>query len=254
VYAEFGAGGIRGQYLVIGDSLGFVGPQDYEPLTTGFLFPNVAGRLLGLRAEFVARAGWTSRDGWWAWINDPRVATALADPDTKAVLVAVGGFDQLPAWMPFWMRESIPYIRPDRLRRLVRACYARLGGPAVRLTGGRFRHLSQPVTDHYLSQIVRAARATRPDVAVAAITPAYYSSAAFPTRNHDAAVAGCRAWAAREGVALVDVEAITRKMHMAGRGHRDGLHLDEQAHRDIGAAVAEVLGHVLAGDRLDAVG
>jgi hypothetical protein len=235
----------HGKLLVIADSLAFIGPERVEPLTREYLYPNVSASLLGLRAEVVAQAGWTSRDAWWACINDPRVSAFLADPSTKAVLIGVGGMDQLPAWLPLWLRQSIPYIRPDGLRRFVRKWYLRLGHRVIRVLDGRFRHLSQPVTDHYLSQIVRSVRKQRPDVAVATITPGYYSPAVFPTRNHDAAVAGCHAWAAREGVALVDIEAITRRMHMADRGHRDGLHLDEQAHLEIGAAAAAALADVV---------
>ncbi|HSK26866.1 MAG TPA: SGNH/GDSL hydrolase family protein, partial [Jiangellales bacterium] len=133
-----------GRLLVIGDSLCFHGPERAELLTEPRLWPNVAATALGLRADVVARAGWTSRDGWWAVAKDPRVWTGLAD--AAVLVVAVGGMDQLPASLPVWLRESIPYVRSGRLRRRVRAGYLAAHPPVVRATRGSRRQLPQRVT------------------------------------------------------------------------------------------------------------
>ena len=127
--------------LVFGDSLTFHGPCGPVPVTDPRLFPNVlAARIrdtaswgppqaTDVRADVVARPGWTARDAWWALTKDPVVATVLA-PRAAALVLAVGQMDQLPAALPTYLRDGIPYVRPGGLRRAVRAAY-RSAGPRV---------------------------------------------------------------------------------------------------------------------------
>lgn len=107
--------------LVFGDSLTFHGPARPEPLTDPRLYPNVLRDALAaggdqVRVDVVARLGWTARDAWWALTKDPHVATVLA-PAATAVVLGVGQMDQLPAAIPTYLRDGIPYLRPGWLRR-----------------------------------------------------------------------------------------------------------------------------------------
>jgi diglucosylglycerate octanoyltransferase len=116
--------------LVFGDSLTFHGPAGPVPLADPRLFPNVLAAALQrsatwaaadscrVRADVVARLGWTARDAWWALTKDPVVATVLA-PRASALVLAVGQMDQLPAAVPTYLRDGIAYLRPGGLRRCV---------------------------------------------------------------------------------------------------------------------------------------
>lgn len=109
--------------LVLADSLAFHGPQRAEPADDPRLWPNVAAAALGIRAELVAGAGWTARHAWHALTRDPRVWAVL--PRVRALVLGVGGMDTLPSPVPTAIRELIPVLRPDALRRAVRDGYLR---------------------------------------------------------------------------------------------------------------------------------
>src|SRR4051812_43190966 len=108
--------------LVIADSLAFHGPRQPELLTHSALYPNVLARELGAEVDVVARLGWTARDAWWALTRDPAVYSVLL-PRADAVVLGVGGMDQLPASLPTYLREGISYLRPGWVRRPVRSAF-----------------------------------------------------------------------------------------------------------------------------------
>ena len=108
----------------------------------GRLWPNVAAAALGAQADVVARLGSLTRDGWWAMTRDAYVYSVLL-PSADAVVLALGTMDHLPASVPSYLREGIPYLRPGRLRRGVRAAYLRAHPAAVRALQGRVRMLPQ---------------------------------------------------------------------------------------------------------------
>ena len=114
--------------LVLGDSLTFQGPQGIVAPTDPRLFPNLAAAQIAVqfgspvKVDLVAREGWTSRDAWWALTKDPVVfGTYLTR--ASAVIIAVGGMDQLPAVIPTYLREGLPYLRPGSVRRRTRRLY-----------------------------------------------------------------------------------------------------------------------------------
>lgn len=225
--------------LVLGDSLTFHGPQRPELLTHPGLWPNVAAAATGAASDVVARAGWTSRDGWWAVTADPRVWTSLADPATVGFVLAVGGMDQLPASLPVWLRESIRYVRPGPLRRRVRAGYHAAHPHVVRGTGGRARQLSPAATTHYWGRIVHAVRHHRPTLPIVLLAPAPSRSASYPVvPGHEAAVRAAAAFGREHGVPVIDLDPLVGPMHAAGRGNPDGLHWDWPTHEAVGRAVA----------------
>lgn len=200
------------------------------------LFPQVAGRLMRADVDLIARQGWTARDAWWALTKDPVVwGTYL--PRADFVLIAVGGMDQLPTPVPTWVRDSIPYLRSHRVRRVARDVVRSVTPPAVRYAGGPFRTLPQVATDQYLTRIVQGVRALRPDVTVALLGPAPWTGPYYPSsRTHAPAVAAAKRWARTHDVALVDIEqAVAPRLATC---NPDGMHWSWEVHGMVGAAVA----------------
>ena len=126
--------------LVLGDSLAFHGPQTAVPLTDERLYPNVMASGLGneVRIDLLARLGWTARDAWWALTKDPHSWGEYVGR-ADGLLLAVGGFDQLPAAVPTYVRESLAYVRPGALRRRAKSTYASVAPHIMRVTDGRMR-------------------------------------------------------------------------------------------------------------------
>lgn len=228
--------------LVLGDSLTFHGPQRQELLSEPRLWPNVASATAGLLPDVVARAGWTSRDGWWALTKDPRVWTTLANPALVAVVLSVGSMDAVPASVPVWAREAIPYVRSGPLRRRVRSAYLTAHPHVVRATAGALRQLPQSATEHYWTRIVQAIRHHRPEVLIVQTGPSPWRSDAYPSNRHyPASVAAARRYAHDQGLRFVDLEPLVLPMHQQGRGNPDGLHYDWATHDLVGRAVGAEL-------------
>ncbi len=225
--------------LVVADSLAFHGPERGELTTHPGLYGNVAATALGTTLDLVARRGWTARDAWWALTKDPLVYSVLL-PRADAVLLAVGGMDYLPAVLPTYLREGIPYLRPPALRRAARTAYRAAQPVGARLTGGRWRTLPQPLTDAYLSRCVGGIRYFHPGVPVLGILPPPHAAPLYGhvTAGHPSAVAAARAWGAREGVPMVDVTSIVARHLAAGSLNPDGMHWGWECHAEVGRAVA----------------
>jgi hypothetical protein len=226
--------------LVLGDSLTFHGPDQPHRPSDPRLFPNVMARDLGddVLADVVARLGWTARDAWWAVTKDPRVWGELL-PRADALVLAVGQMDHLPAAIPTWLRESIPFVRPGSLRRRVRRAYGAAAPKVIRATDGRMRTLPQAATDHYLARIVQGVRTYRPGIPVVLLGPSPHAAPAYPSlRHHAPAVDAARRWAAQHDAGFVDLDPIVGPSLAAGTGNPDGMHWGWDAHEGIGAALA----------------
>jgi hypothetical protein len=234
--------------LVVADSLAFHGPERGELSTHPALYGNVAAAALGTTLDLVARRGWTARDAWWALTRDPLVYSVLL-PRAEAVLLAVGGMDYLPAVLPTYLREGIPYLRPPALRRAARTAYRAVQPAGARLTGGRWRTLPQALTDSYLSRCVGGVRYFHPGVPVLGILPPPHAAALYGhvTSGHGPAVAAARAWGAREGVPMVDVSAVVARHLAVGALNPDGMHWGWDCHAEVGRAVATAVRSQLAG-------
>lgn len=232
--------------LVLADSLAFHGPAEAVPPTDPRLYSNVAAQLLGpdWSVDLLARPGWTARDGWWALTKDP-VAWGVYVPRAAAVVLALGQMDQLPAALPTWLRESVPYIRPGHLRRKVRSAY-RSGAPhVIRGTGGRLPQLPIEATSHYMSRTVSGIRAYRPDVPILRLLPAPYDAAIYPSqRHHPQAVAAGRRWCEATGIAGIDLDPLVGPNLAAGWNNPDGMHWGWETHKQIGEAVFEAISTV----------
>jgi diglucosylglycerate octanoyltransferase len=229
--------------LVLGDSLSFHGPEQPHRPSDPRLYPNVMATHLGddVRADLVARIGWTARDAWWALTKDPNVWGELL-PRADGLVLGVGQMDHLPAALPTWLREGIPYVRPGSLRRKVRRGYGAASPWVIRATGGRLRQLPQAATDHYLARIVQGVRTYRPGIPVALLGPSPHAAASYPShRQHEPAVAAARRWATTHDAGLVDLDPIVAPSLRAGTGNPDGMHWAWEVHEAIGEALAAAL-------------
>jgi len=229
--------------LVLADSLAYHGPRSPVPLTDPRLYPNVMAAALGgsVRVDLLARLGWSAREAWWALTKDPRSWGEYVGRADGLVL-AVGGFDQLPAALPSYLREGLAYVRPGGLRRGARGAYAVAAPRVMRLTGGRMRQLPQAATDHYLTRCVEAVRAFRPGIPVVLMGPSPWESALYPpTRGHAPAVVAAREWARGQGTGFVDLDPVVRPALDRREGNPDGLHWGWPTHAAVGAALAHEL-------------
>lgn len=224
--------------LLLGDSLTFHGPSEPLLLTDPRLFPNLLAVELDAEIDVVARLGWTTRDAWWAMTKDPRVWSILL-PSADALVVTVGGMDHLPAAIPTYLREGIPYLRPGWLRRRVRSAYHAASPHVIRVTGGRLRQLPQAATDHYLTRIVEGARHYRPDLPVVVTAPSPYDARVYPSqRHHGTAVAAAQRWGRRHAVPVVDLDPLVRPGLERGENNPDGMHWGWFTHQRVAAELA----------------
>jgi hypothetical protein len=235
--------GVGNHLLLFADSLAFHGPAQAVPPTDPRLYSTIAAARLGAdwSVDLLARPGWTARDGWWALTKDP-MAWGVYVPRAGAVVLALGQMDQLPAAMPTWLRESMPYIRPGHVRRRVRTAYRTAAPHVIRGTGGRLPQLSIEATSHYLSRMVQGIRTYRPDLPIVRLLPAPYDAAIYPAqRHHEQAVAAATAWCEREAVIGIDLDPLVGPNLAAGRNNPDGMHWGWQTHNAIGEALAGAL-------------
>lgn len=232
--------------LVLADSLAYHGPERAEMPDDPRLWPQVmtaelaaAGR--AAQVDLVARLGWTARDGWWALTKDPRCWGEVL-PRADAVVITLGGMDHLPAAIPTYLREGIPYLRPGGLRRRVRGVYRVAAPKVMALTGGPWRQLPQAATDAYLGRIVDAVRYWRPAAPIVLLGPAPHAAPDYPvTRGHAPAVAAARRFAADRELAFIDLDPLVWPCLRDGSANPDGMHWGWRSHARIGAAVAAQL-------------
>jgi hypothetical protein len=232
--------------LVLGDSLSFHGPQRAEPADEPRLWPNVAAAVLGGRTELVAGIGWTSRHAWRALISDPRVWSLL--PAADALVLGVGGMDSLPSPLPTAVRELIPVLRPDRVRRAVRAAYRRAQPVLARtfaaaLPGGGPVALPPHLTVEHLERCREAVLTIRPGLPVVAMLPPPHRAASYGGVHPGRAATerAVRAWADAHGVGLLDLPALVGEHVLGGHGNPDGMHWGWEAHATVGTACAALL-------------
>ncbi len=232
-----------GNLLVIGDSLTYHGPDRPHLLDDPRLWPNVAAAQLGsgAKVDLVARLGWTARDAWWAVTKDPRLWGRVL-PRADALILAVGGMDHLPAAIPTYLRDGIPYVSPAPLRREVRKAYRALSPVAIRATRGLLRQLPQGATDQYLTRMVQAVRHFNPDAPVVLLAPPPHRSAAYPShRHHEPAVAAAHRWAAANDAVAIDLDEHVLPSLLDGTANPDGLHWSWRTHGLVGRQVATAL-------------
>ncbi len=171
-------------------------------------------------------------------------------PDVDALVLAVGSMDTLPSPLPTALRELIPLIRGESMRRLVRGSYVRalpaLSRAMARLPGGG-------LTVRYLERCRQAVSLVRPGCPVVAVVPSVHRAPSYGCA-HPGRAAGERAirgWASARGVGLLDLPALVGEHVLAGAGNPDGMHWGWPPHRRVGEALAALLAAPLgrAGER-----
>ncbi|MCP2204225.1 diglucosylglycerate octanoyltransferase [Lentzea flava] len=224
--------------LVLGDSLSFFGPSGPLPADHPRLWHNICAAELGGSAELAAGFGWTARDAWWALTGDPRIWSLL--PRTDVLVFAVGSMDTLPSPLPTYLREGLRYVRPDWLRRWVRARYLDV---QPRLAPYARTALPPALTARYLRDMLQSVRNLEYKMPAVGIVPSVHRAPTyrFVHDGHAAAVAAVRGWAARAGVPLLDLPAVIGEHVRSGAGNPDGMHWGWEGHELVGRAMAELI-------------
>ncbi|MEV0294076.1 diglucosylglycerate octanoyltransferase [Nocardia sp. NPDC050710] len=228
--------------LVVADSLSYFGPKGGLPADDPRIWPNLVAAELDWDVELVGRIGWTCRDAYWALIGDPRVWAAV--PNAGAVVFAVGGMDTLPSPLPTALRELIRYVRPPRVRRVVRATYNWLQPKLSKL--GRPVALPPKVSVDYLEQSREALAQLRPDLPFVGVLPSVHDCAAYGRvhRGRPRAVKALQAWSARTSVPLVDLGEAVRDNIFSGDANPDGIHWGWAGHTAVANAMVKTLQEV----------
>lgn len=233
--AELPADAGRPVLLVLADSLSYFGPKGGLAADHPRIWPNIVAAELGWDVELVARIGWTSRDAYWALIQDPRVWATV--PRAGAVVFAVGGMDSLPSPMPTALREQIRYLRPPALRRVVRSAYgwlqprlAPLGWPVA---------LPPKLSVEYLESARNALEYMRPELPVIGTLPSVHDCEAYGKvhSGRPGAVRALEAWGTEKNVPLVDLAEAVRENVFSDKGNPDGIHWGWEGHERVAAAM-----------------
>lgn len=231
--------------LVFGDSLSFYGPDGGYAADDPRLWHNLAARELGGHAELIARIGWTARDAWWALTGDPRVWAELHRADV--VVLAVGSMDTLPSPLPTYLRTGLRYLRPDRLRRIVRRAYLAAQPTLCETLPGWPCVLPPRLTVRYLRTAVEALHVLRPDLPVVGWLPSVHRAPSYgymhPGRTRTAAAMA--AWGRAAQVPLLDLPAVIGSHVLGGHGNPDGMHWGWEGHGAVGSAMADMIAPVL---------
>ena len=230
--------------LFFADSLAFHGPKGPVPPTDPQLYTNVCAAAVGdgAQVDLVSRLGFTARDGWWALTKDPTVWGEYL-PRADIVVLSLGHMDQLPAAVPTWVREAIPFVRPGSLRRAVRRGYLQVAPPLISLTDGRISQLSPRAANHYLGRILTGIRYMRPDLPVVRLLPTPYDSDLYPSqRPHAPAVVAAREWCAQYQVPGIELDELV----LPGPNNPDGLHWGWPTHQRVGEVLAAAVTAELA--------
>ncbi|GAA1481017.1 SGNH/GDSL hydrolase family protein [Gordonia sinesedis] len=233
--------------MVLSDSLAYYGPTGGLPADDPRIWPARAATELGMNLRLFGRIGWTSRDVWWAITQDPNIWAAL--PDASVVVLAYGGMDTLPSPLPTALREQIRYLRPNRLRQLVRGGYQWIQPRAARL--GWPLALPASLTVEYLDKTRAAIAHLRPDLPIVACLPpthrsvyyGYVHSGRIPT------TAAIARWADDHGLPTLDFYPVIRDAYddPDGEMNPDGIHWGFDAHARIADLVVGSVAPMLRG-------
>ncbi|MFT3900487.1 MAG: SGNH/GDSL hydrolase family protein [Gordonia sp. (in: high G+C Gram-positive bacteria)] len=234
--------------VVLSDSLAYYGPVGGLPADDDRIWPNLVGQRLGRRVELFGRIGWTSRDIWWAITQDPNIWAAL--PHADVVVLAYGGMDSLPSPLPTALREQIRYLRPGRLRQVVRDGYSWLQPRASRL--GWPMALPPRVTVEYLEKVRDAIAQLRPELPIVVCLPPTHASPYYGNvhTGRIPTTTAMRTWADEHGLPTVDFYPITRDAFTdhPDEMNPDGIHWGFACHAEIAAITAPVVQSALVGD------
>ena len=220
-----------GPLLVLSDSLAYYGPEGGLAADDRRIWPNIVGQRCGREVRLFGRIGWTSRDVWWVLTQDPNIWATM--PSADAVILAVGGMDSLPSPLPTALREQIRYLRPNRLRQLVRDGYQWLQ-PRLSPVGWPLA-LPPSVTVEYLEKTRAAIAHLRPELPIIVCLPSTHRSPyyGYVHAGRIPTTAAIMRWADEHGLACVDFYPITRDEFddPAAQMNPDGIHWGFRCHQ-----------------------
>ncbi|MFP4149778.1 MAG: GDSL-type esterase/lipase family protein, partial [Nitriliruptoraceae bacterium] len=230
--------------LVLGDSTAFTDQAGPQLPSQPHLYPNVLRARLAtdldrdVAVTVVAAPGTTVREAYRSVTKDRHVQFDLLAP-ADAVVVAIGSFDHAPAGVPPSVQAVLPYVRPVRLRRRLRAglhaAYPRLvrlrGGHGPRTPHREFQRLYADLLDHLRS--VTWGRA-----AGVVLGPTSHRSSYYAHRHpgHARAEAAQLALARQHGYATVASWPLV--LDHLGDLNPDGIHWPAAVHARVGDALA----------------
>ncbi|RPA12862.1 diglucosylglycerate octanoyltransferase [Gordonia sp. OPL2] len=230
-----------GSILVLSDSLAYYGPGGGLPAGDPRIWPTIVGDRCRREVRLFGRIGWTSRDVWWALTQDPNIWAAV--PSADVVVLAFGGMDSLPSPLPTALREQIRYVRPNRLRQVVRDGYQWLQ-PRLSRTGWPTA-LPPRITVEYLEKIRDALTQLRPELPIVVCLPPTHNSPYYG-RVHSGRIpttAAMMRWADDHDLPTADFYPATRDAFRAPEAamNPDGIHWGWDCHRAVADVVVSAL-------------
>ncbi len=161
--------------LLVSDSIPYHGPDSRLSLDDPRMFQNVMAQQVEAEIEreveisYVARAGMTTRDAFQHITKDPALQEKVL-PGTDVVIYAAGGSDGLPVGIPTLVKDMIPNIPNDRIRKIARESYFKYHRHFVRLTGARFQMIPRHASLDYWSRAIDLLRFHSGGAPVVALT------------------------------------------------------------------------------------
>ncbi|MDY6809859.1 MAG: diglucosylglycerate octanoyltransferase [Actinomycetota bacterium] len=238
--------------LILSDSLAYYGPTGGLPADDPRIWPSLVGAACDRDVALFGRIGWTSRDVWWALTQDPNIWAAV--PTAEVVVLAFGGMDSLPSPLPTALREQIRYVRPARLRQVVRDGYSWLQ-PRLSKVGWPVA-LPPAVTVDYLEKIRAALAELRPDLPIVLCLPPTHRSPyyGYVHAGRVPTTAAMLRWGRHHALPIADFYPVTCDAfgQRPDTMNPDGIHWGFECHRQIAGEVIGAVRNALAGHALDA--
>ncbi|MBS3940405.1 MAG: hypothetical protein KG028_05540 [Actinobacteria bacterium] len=241
--------------VVLGDSTAFVDARGPQMPRAPHLYPNVMAAALERQLHrpvdvtVVARPGQTVRDAAHAVTKDQHLQfDLLAHAD--AVVVGLGSFDHAPAGVPAAIEATLPYLRPDQVRRRARAMSRAAYPGLVRLTGGRLRRTPAREFERLFGQLLDHVRGLCWGRAAGVVLGPTSHRSTYYGHVHPrfrAAEAHQLRLATEHGFAAVPAWDLV--LPHATALNVDGIHWPAPAHESVGNAVADALVVQLTGAR-----
>lgn len=239
--------------VVLGDSFSFTDEHGPQLPTADHLWPNVAASHLAaaldvpVEVQVLSSPARTVRAALELVRKDQHVQFEVL-AEAHAVVVALGSYDHAPMGIPAPVQALVPFVRPPRLRRAVRASLHRAYPVAVRLSGGRFTRTPATTFARTYDALLTHVRGVAHGAAGVAVGPGshrsdYYGGA--HVRFTERATSQL-ARAAAQGFAPVDAWA--RVLPHVDELNVDGIHWPAVAHEAVGEAVAAALLPQLRGE------
>ena len=239
--------------VVIGDSTSFTDHTGPKLPGDKALYPNVVAARIESTLErpvsvaVLARAGMDVREAW-RFVAKDRHAQFEVLMGADAVILGIGSIDHAPAGVPAIVETSMPYLRPESVRRFVRKNVYRAHPYLTRATGSRFTHTAPGEFARLYDAVLFQVRSLARNAAGVTLGPTshrsrYYGKGHPTLRAREDLQRGI---AQRHGFPFVSAWDIVERY--ADELNPDGIHWPHAAHQDVAEALADHLIEQLRGD------